>query len=378
MSELFIIMRNPYIEKLPNLKYLLEYLGNDGVNLNVLTVFNRQYLPPEFKSEHIQLHPINPAKKWLGLRIPAVLRLLGKVLKLGMLKRPKALLGADTLGGLAAFLAAKLLRRPCIQFTLEFPCKKEEVKSLLQWIELFYIRNAELVITFDEFHRDFLIREAGLAKEKCLLLPNSTGPRQPVGDKMDIRSEVGFPEKSILLLHSGGFGPWFSSLELAHAASSWPEEWKLLFHTSHYVEETEYAQTFFKEIKNPNVKLHSCPVPQSRLDAIIQEATIGLAIYSTEHLGYRAELMGLAAGKIGAYLKNGVPVIVQDLPSIRPYIQKYHCGLCVGGISDIDNAVQEILANYNYYRENAFRCYDELWNPVPYCKKIKEKIMSLR
>ena len=115
------------------------------------------------------------------------------------------------------------------------------------------------------------------------------------------------------------------------------------------------------------------PVSTFELDALVVSADVGIALYSEKELGYRATYMGLAAGKIGNYLKCGVPVIATKLPSLS-YIEEYQCGILIEFEKDIANAINKILSNRNRYSENAYRCYRELWYPEPYLIKVIEKL----
>lgn len=70
------------------------------------------------------------------------------------------------------------------------------------------------------------------------------------------------------------------------------------------------------------------PVSTYELDSLVASADVGIALYSEKELGYRATYMGLAAGKIGNYLKCGVPIIATKLLSLS-YIETYQCGILV-------------------------------------------------
>ena len=131
---------------------------------------------------------------------------------------------------------------------------------------------------------------------------------------------------------------------------------------------------YFKEMKNEignsNKVLFSIkPVSNVELDKLVASAKIGIATYSLKHLGYRAENMGLAAGKIGNYLKCGVPVIATKVHSLS-YIEDYHCGILIDNFDEINSAVKKIIADYDNYVTSAYRCYNELWHPKNYLDVI--------
>ena len=115
------------------------------------------------------------------------------------------------------------------------------------------------------------------------------------------------------------------------------------------------------------------PVSTYELDSLVASADVGIALYSEKELGYRATYMGLAAGKIGNYLKCGVPIIATKLLSLS-YIETYQCGILVEKEKDIAFAINKILSNRDMYSKNAHRCYRELWHPESYLKKVGEII----
>jgi len=142
------------------------------------------------------------------------------------------------------------------------------------------------------------------------------------------------------------------------------------------VEHTDYAKQFSREIQGTKVILNSSPVPFSELDDLIRSADIGIAIYNIDLLGFRGDLVGLASGKVSRYLKNGLPIIVQCLSSFVPFVEQYECGVCVNDLSEINGAISRIMSNYQFYSENALRCYDELWDPEPYCRNLAQHILK--
>jgi glycosyltransferase involved in cell wall biosynthesis len=114
-----------------------------------------------------------------------------------------------------------------------------------------------------------------------------------------------------------------------------------------------------------------------QLDNLVGSADIGIAWYDHDLLGYRAELLGLAAGKIGRYLKNGLPVIARNLPTIKEYLDRYECGICVDRLDEITAAIDTIKNDYERYSKNALRCYEELWKPEPYLQEIQRRIEKI-
>jgi hypothetical protein len=86
--------------------------------------------------------------------------------------------------------------------------------------------------------------------------------------------------------------------------------------------------------------------------------------------------MGLAAGKIGNYLKCGIPVITNNFDSLSSYINRYKCGVCVDRLDEVGSAISEIRSKYEEYRDNAFTCYENVWKPEPYLESIYSRVFE--
>ena len=118
------------------------------------------------------------------------------------------------------------------------------------------------------------------------------------------------------------------------------------------------------------------PVRADKLSELLASAHIGLAWYSISELDFRALNMGLAAGKIGAYLKCGLPVIAPKIDSLS-YIEEYRCGILVSDISAIPDAISIIDDNYSDYRSSAFKCYATLWNTDTQLRIIAKHLQDI-
>ena len=237
---------------------------------------------------------------------------------------------------------------------------------------------ADLVVTMDEHHANFICAQTGISRDRCVFLPvAASGPSNYRKNEL-LRKRFFLEENDFILLHAGGIGAAQQSLELANKARGWGNHYHLIFHAHCRMDGEQYFQQFARTLKEAkNVHLNNEPVAKEKLDTLVSSADIGLAWYDHELLGYRAELLGLAAGKIGRYLKNGVPVIARNLPTIREYLDKYKCGICADTLEEIPRAIETIKNDYERYSKNALRCYEELWKPERYLQEIQSRIEKL-
>lgn len=330
----------------------------------------------ELVSYGVTIHPVNG--NGFSARIPTSLKLLATAIRLRYSQKASCFLGCDGMGNIIAALASKTTSAPYLHYSLELPPKRDRSMSFRQKTEHWSCRQADLLITMDQPHADFICSETGMSLDLIALVPNTLrGParRHP---SVSLKKHLGLSSDAILILHAGGIGAAQASSQLAEAARSWNSDWQLVFHAHCDMSHEEYYRNFAQTIANePSIHLNAQSVPPDRLDDLVSNADIGLAWYDRDLLGYRADLLGLAAGKIGRYLRNGIPVVVKNLPTISAYVEKYSCGICVDRVDQIGPAIATILSDHNKYSENALRCYEEVWRPDQHLTAIRKRLQHL-
>lgn len=357
-----ILLRVPFLDKIPNLKTLVIALANKGVEIEIISSIDEKYPNPDFADyPNIKLTLVKMRKK--KIEMPTSLKLLFSVLRSIMFSKSDYYIGGDDVACKILCLIRSRISFKYINFVLEYPNidNKKEIRN---------IEVADYIITHDHWHSIFLRKYCNIQENQIMYLPNAsyTDTHEMRSDYLSRRLNI--DSNKIIVLHSGGLGNWFCCKELACSAKKWRHNYVLVFHTSHIVETNPYYIDIKKEVENcDNIFFSTNPVPNEELDELVSSAKIGIATYSIEDLGYRAENMGLAAGKIGNYLKCGVPVIATRVHSLS-YLEKYKCGVLVDNTEQIEDAIKTILNDYNAYVEGAYKCYNELWHPKKYCEKI--------
>lgn len=365
--KITILLRVPFLDKIPNLKTLIIFLANKGYDIEIISTKSANYPIPDLTDfPNIKLKLVNQRTKKMG--IPTSVKLLYVVMISILFHKSNVYIGGDNSANKLLFFIKKFLHFKHVNFVLEYPDINND-----QDIKI--IEGADFLITHDHWHSDFLEKHCDLSKTKCLYLPNASYTDVYKGKSDYLKNLLGISQSKLVILHSGGLGKWFMCKELAEISSRWSDDKTLVFHTSHHVDSDPYYISIRSEVGDrANVKFSTNPVPNTELDELVASADIGIALYSVEHLGYRAEYMGLAAGKIGNYLKCGVPVIATRLPSLT-YIEEFKCGILVDSLNDIENACNTIRDNYSQYQAAAYKCYMELWHPESYLEII-EKTLS--
>lgn len=379
-ENVLCLMREPFSDKMPAVRALLGFLAEKGHRVFLLSPADPDYRKPSFLAGGMTY--VEVKGRWsrrIPVRVPLTAALVLEARRLREREEGSWLiLGAGAYGTVAARLLSLAGGGPYAAYLHEYPAPAGGAGGGMSWGEKLVRRSiagSALTVVFDEWHARFLEEECGVDRGKMMLLPNADRGRGAVTRTAVLREKFGIPADHLILLHSGGMGGCFQSRELAGESSRWPPQWHLVFHTSYRVAELPYTEEV-KSAAGERVHFSTEPLPASELRGMVASADIGLALYSRELLGLRADLIGLAAGKIGDYLRCGLPVVATDLPSVAPFIKKYRCGVCVRGPEEVADAVRTILDDYDRYREGAVRCFNELWDPESCLEKIGERFAA--
>lgn len=384
MKSVLIVCKEPFLDKIPNLMAIIRYLSGRGVSTDIASVVNEEYLVPSVSQlPGVSFHGFRLGEKRFGMPSSVTLTLdVVKMMSANLLrsKRYNCVIGTGLYGNAIAWLVSRLFGVRYVNHCLEYPtfsnmgCDDYGYKDVMY--NRFVMGGADVILTFDDAHIDLISEKLGIPRDVFMILPNApTGEAHTVKSR-SLREIKGVDHAKVLVLHAGGLGIWFDSADLARQAASWQEKFLLVFHTSHDSGNDPYSLRMRAQEYHGRVAFSTQPVPSERFDEFVSSADIGLAWYNKAELGYRCEYMGMAAGKIGNYLKCGIPVITNNFPSIAAYIDRYQCGICVERMEEIEAAIERIMSRYDEYRNNAFRCYREMWQLDRYLPGVYDALVG--
>lgn len=374
--SVIVISRTPHVNIYEGLCEIIRTCTELPASVILVCPQIEEELFKELISVGVKIYPVKTGGSFV--RIPTSVALLATALKLHYSNKASLVMGCDSMGNIMASLSSKMTSTPYLHYSLELPPKWDDSMSFRQKMEHWSFRQADLLVTMDQPHADFICSETGMSLERIALVPNTLRGPGMHHPSVSLKDHLGLKSDAILILHAGGIGAAQASMQLAEAAGLWPSDWHLVFHAHCDMNHEDSYQKFSQLIKNtPNIHLNGQSVPPEELDDLVSNAAIGLAWYDRERLGFRADLLGLAAGKIGRYLRNGVPVVVKNLPTIRDYVEKYSCGICVDRADQIGSAIAEILSDHSSYSVNALRCYEEVWRPDRHLAAIRKQLQAM-
>lgn len=178
-------------------------------------------------------------------------------------------------------------------------------------------------------------------------------------------TEIG--ERTILL-QFGSIRPDRFSDEIIQASHSCPSDMAVVVHGS-------ISHDCWEALQTAPCLASTGDVPFEEVEKVPASADIGLIFYQSSSDNNR--LIAHASGQLALFLKCGVPVIVDDKPSLRSLVEAYHCGVAVQKPADIFDAARHIRANYDAYCQGALRCFAQEHDLLPHYAQLREKLASL-
>jgi glycosyltransferase involved in cell wall biosynthesis len=163
----------------------------------------------------------------------------------------------------------------------------------------------------------------------------------------------------------------------------WPEDWVLICHTRY--RETgfmpEYLMALQYIARPGRVFFSTEPLPQHEYPMLVQSADVGIvyycsvpgSVYTQDNIRY----IGLSSGKLAHCLQAGVPVVVNDIPSLKRLITTYGCGEVTDDPSVNRHAIERILRDYGAYSQNAIACFDQEFDFVGRFNRVLEALERL-
>jgi hypothetical protein len=183
----------------------------------------------------------------------------------------------------------------------------------------------------------------------------------------DLYKLLDIPENKKIILQIGGINPERFSLEIARSTKDWPEEYVLVLHgylNDHYKQE-------ILNIKSDKLYLSEKKLLYSEIPGIVASAYIGLVFYRIRDTNYYNNyFIGNSSGQLAHFLQCGIPIITNDVPDLRVLTSQYHCGVSIGSAESISDGIFSVSSNYEFYRNNAFACFEKKYQYNQYCEKF--------
>lgn len=282
---------------------------------------------------------------------------------------------------------AEKLNIPLINWSLElsFMDKQQNKKQRKRKIqEIDCSQKAVFTIIQDKWRAKALADENGISISKMVLVPNA--PMGIARRKPDrsYRERLGIPVDKKIILCTGNIGYHSMNLEIIEAANNLPNEYILVMQSPQSPSpKYDYSTQMILSANTERVKLFFDPVPTENYRALVDAADVGICFYracsfdSPKTYSKNLDIIGLSSGKLSDYLYSGLPVIVNDVIGPKELVASNECGKWVNNPKDIEIALRVIFLNYDYYSNNACRCFNEKLELSKYFQPVIERISGM-
>jgi len=222
------------------------------------------------------------------------------------------------------------------------------------------MRNARKIFVPEET-RAHIFRAWYQLNETPVIMPNKPykHPRRRGMEITDPFAKQAFekiPKGSKIVFYQGGISDRRILKPIAKAIEELGAPWVLAVQST--IDQDHYSKDFFK-----NYTFYFIPyVPAPKHLEITSNVDIGLVTYS--HVSMNNEFC--APNKIWEYSGFGLPMIANDVKGLLDTVGRYGAGICLNlshpNIEDIKQALLEINARSEHYRQNCIVLYDSIDN----------------
>jgi len=364
-----------------------EYLRPTHLDPRIEVVYLRQHI--EFE-KFVELLP----KLKLSFLAPTIMLVLFALqvliyrLKHHSVKAARSIsIGIDTNGAILALIESYFTKGNLVYLSLELNYEKYSFYfyKLRAILDRLVYRRSVCVLIQDEDRLKIIGEYAGYEHTQVFYMPNSISSHNPYPQSNLSENTNFFQEKfsldeskyPYLILQAGLIDDVVFSSELATAFEAIDKGFALIFHAAKQRDWNEPYMRMLREVNSTNLYLSLDPLPYEQIDRVFRAATIGLAFYRGVDDNFSK--IAKASGKLSGYLKYGKPVLMSDLQSLSQLNEKYQFGIIIKdptSSAEIEQAIDLIVSNYDFYSSNALLCYEREFDFDTQSKSFLEFIVN--
>jgi len=285
------------------------------------------------------------------------------------LKKYTCVFGLGQIGIYLAFLLATVNKCPFIYINDEFPGAEINPWSKL---ERKLSKKAAMIVVPDEQRFKPLCKALEISQDlPHAVLPNiSNINRQLIS--IDWHEKLGLLSRTITpLLHAGSISDWSQIPELLSVLPYWPENTVLVLNDRSRTPVYYRRQIGHLDVPGRVIWTQGL-LTEDELNSLVGYCSICFALY--RNMDENIEYTGLSSGKLLRSIACGTPVIVSKLPSFQ-FVEKQGLGILVTHPKEIPEAINKILADRDFYKDNCLRfsteiSFDKMWKI--FCSHLKE------
>lgn len=340
----------------PSLKCIIDLLLEKGCQIDLRYPKSYALMPPY---EGVRFLPFGKVIQRLKLIISArvcswpLVFLSVFVENFFFYKKYDLIIGVDRQGLIEASALNKITGTPHIFISFEIMFESE-TSARYKSLERIASMGVAGWLVQDKVRAEQLQNENGLDPNKKILLPlASAGMGCPKATRL--RDHLGIPGDKKVAISIGSVSGWSMTNQILKSVVDWPEDWVLIIH-ERYGRTSENLKGELAALTHLiGRKIFISDAATALVDdmgSILAGVSVGLAFYDPDfkglYTGQNLKYLGLSSGKIGTYLRYGIPVILNEIGLYASEARLYRFGFVV-------EYPQQILDNLNHCLDEQFR-----------------------
>ncbi len=247
---------------------------------------------------------------------------------------------------------------------------------LLSMLESRLLDRVSLLVIHDSLRLGVYEKLLGKRAKNVAYFPNapvrahvSEPVRRRVAAMLDVRNDRKY------IVYSGGLYPPVPLYEYVSQLGRLPDEWAMIFQSYDGESRFEVDEVMQGYIGQGRLIINRLPLDADDYASLLSFCRIGLSHYSERSLNMNN--VGLSSGKIAAYWRAGLPILVNSIPFYREVLKAEHSGMIYGCVDEIPSLVESIEADYQRYSQGASACFNRYFDLTGYTGKVSAMIRDL-
>lgn len=261
---------------------------------------------------------------------------------------------------------------PYIYYSLELYIEDHPLYHIFEKFrkdEIFYHQKAMATIIQDKRRAETLFKCNKVSDSYSILFPISVKGNTNREKTNYFQDKFGIPSDAKIALYFGMICKRRYSTSLNEIAERLGNNF-LVFHG---YGEKDYLNTLKK---SKNVIISTDLVDEKKKLDVISSAHVGISLYDNTFSNDR--LTAFSSEKVALYMQVGLPIISFRNESYEELFSNFKCGEMIESIDEFPAAFNKIIQNYEFYREECFRAFNQYYCFDKNIKSVLEYLDHLK